>query len=298
MKYIIGVDGGGTKTEAVAYGLAGNKISEGNAGFGNLLINEGQAIANIIQAIEQCKASIDDGTCLYICLGLAGYGGVKNQQILKSALKNEFDIPFTIVNDGIIAHAALLKGNDGVLTISGTGAVSIGIHDGAEEMAGGWGHLLGDEGSGYWIAMMAFINMTKQEDEGLEHSQLTKAILRRLGYRSVGELKKFIYSATKAEIAAYVPLIVKQADSGDEFSKNILIQAGYHLAKNALDVCRKLNVGENVTIAIKGSVLTHIPTVRSSFFNHIKFEKPEVTFIVDEVSSTLGCYYIALNHIT
>ncbi|PJN90117.1 N-acetylglucosamine kinase [Bacillus sp. mrc49] len=298
MNYIIGVDGGGTKTEAVAYGVAGNKISEGKAGYGNLLINEEHAIANIIQAIEQCKAPIENGKCLYICLGLAGYGGVKNPQGIKSALTKAFNIPFTIVNDGIIAHAALLKGKDGVLTISGTGAVSIGTHDGAVEQAGGWGHLLGDEGSGYWIAMKAFINMTKEDDEGLEQSQLTGALLSKLGSQRVGDLKKFIYSATKADIAAFVPLIVEQAEAGDEISEKILIQAGYHLAKNALDVCRKLNVGENVTIAMKGSILTQVRLVQSSFIEHIQLEKPDVSFIVDEVSSTLGCYYIAVKHIS
>ncbi|WP_285766115.1 BadF/BadG/BcrA/BcrD ATPase family protein [Peribacillus sp. SI8-4] len=298
MNYIIGVDGGGTKTEAVAYGVAGNKISEGKAGYGNLLIKEEQAITNIIRAIEQCMAPIVSGNCLYICLGLAGFGGVKDPQNLKSALTKAFNLPYTIVNDGIIAHAALLKGKDGILTISGTGAVSIGVRNGVEKQAGGWGHLLGDEGSGYWIAMRAFINSTKEEDEGLKQSQLTAAILTKLGYQHVGDLKKFIYSATKADIAAFVPLIIEQADAGDPFSQNILAQAGYHLAKKTLDVCRKLNAEENVTIAIKGSILTHIPMVQSSFIKHIKLEKSAVNFIVDEVSSTLGCYYIALKQIS
>ncbi|WP_057912680.1 N-acetylglucosamine kinase [Peribacillus muralis] len=297
MKFIIGVDGGGTKTEAVAYSLDGNKLGEGKSGYGNLLINEKQAITNIIEAIDLCKAGIQNGSCLYICLGLAGFGGVEKPEGIKRALTEAFDTPFTIVNDAMIAHAALLKGKDGVMTISGTGAVSIGTHNGTEEFAGGWGHILGDEGSGYWIAMQAFINMTKEEDEGLNYSQLTTAMLTKLGYHSAVELKKFIYSATKAEVAAFVPIIVEQADAGDEFSKNILIQAGYHLSKNALDVCKKLNVGNDVTIAIKGSILTHIPMVQSSFINHLKLEKPDVKLIVDEVSSTLGCYYMALKHI-
>ncbi|CAH0261801.1 N-acetylmuramic acid/N-acetylglucosamine kinase [Peribacillus sp. Bi96] len=296
MSYIIGVDGGGTKTEAVAYDLGGHKISEGKAGYGNLLINEKQAIANIISAIEQCLAPIK-GKCHYICLGLAGFGGVENSEGIENALRMAFNTPFTIVNDGIIAHAALLKGKDGILTISGTGSVSIGIHNGTEKMAGGWGHILGDEGSGYWIAMQAFIKMTKEEDEGLNYSHLTKSFLKKLGYHSVVELKKFIYSSTKAQIAAFVPLIVQHADTGDDFSQNILRKAGYHLSKNTLDVCRKLKFSEHVTIAIKGSILTNIPLVQSSFIHHIQLEKPDVKLVIEDVSSTLGCYYIALKHL-
>ncbi|PCD08972.1 ATPase [Peribacillus simplex] len=297
MNYIIGVDGGGTKTEAVAYDMGGNKISEGRAGFGNLLINEKQAIANIIQAIEECVMPINNGSCHYICLGLAGYGGVENPQGIKSALSKAFKAPFTIVNDAIIAHAALLKGNDGILTISGTGSVSIGIHEGIEKSAGGWGHILGDEGSGYWIAMQAFIRNTQEEDEGYEYSHLTESILKKLGYNSAMELKKFIYSATKSEIAAFVPLIVQHAEKGDGFSQNILNQAGYHLAKKTLEVIKKLKLCENVTIALKGSILTNIPLVQNSFINHIKLENPNVKFVLEDVSATLGCYYIAMKHL-
>ncbi|MDZ5606876.1 BadF/BadG/BcrA/BcrD ATPase family protein [Bacillus pseudomycoides] len=298
MSYIIGVDGGGTKTEAVAYDLNGKKISEGKAGYGNLLLNEKQAIINIIDAIEQCLVPLKKEECQYICLGLAGYGGVKNTKGIKDALYEAFNIPFTIVNDGIIAHAALLKGKDGILTISGTGSVSIGVHNGIEKLAGGWGHILGDEGSGYWIAMQVFIKMTQEEDAGLNYSDLTKLILTKLGYHSVLELKKFIYSSTKAEIASFVPIIVQQAKAGDDFSQNILKEAGYHLAKTTLDVCKKLNFDNNVTIAIKGSVLTNISFVQISFIEKIKQEKPEVQFILEDVSSTLGCYYLALKYMS
>lgn len=297
MNYIIGVDGGGTKTEAVAYDLTGEKISEGKAGCGNLLLDEKQALINIIDAIEQCLALLKNEECQYICLGLAGYGGVKNTKGITDALSEAFNIPFMIVNDGIIAHAALLKGKNGILTISGTGSVSIGVQNGIEKSAGGWGHILGDEGSGYWIAMQVFMKM-RQEDEGLNYSDLTQLILTKLGYQSVLELKKFIYSATKAEIASFVPIIVQQAKAGDDFAKNILEQAGCHLAKITLDVCKKLNFDNNVTIAIKGSVLTNIQTVQTSFIEKIKQEKPEVQFILEDVSSTLGCYYLALKYMS
>lgn len=298
MRYIIGVDGGGTKTEAVSYDLDGNKISEGKSGYGNLLINEKQAIINIIQAIKQCSIPLQNEECLFICLGLAGYGGVEDPQNIESELKKTFGTPFIIGNDGMIAHAALLKGKDGVLTISGTGSVSIGVHNGNEKMAGGWGHILGDEGSGYWIALQAFMNMTKEEDEGIPYSHLTRVVLTELGYCSVTELKKFIYSATKAEISAFVPYIVQQAESGDEFSENVLIQAGSHLASSTLTVCQKLNYRKNVTVAIKGSVLTNIPMVQNSFIKQVKSALPEATFILEDVSSTLGCYYLSMKYIS
>ncbi|MED2974143.1 BadF/BadG/BcrA/BcrD ATPase family protein [Fictibacillus sp. B-59209] len=298
MEFIIGVDGGGTKTEAVAYDLNGKKCSEGKSGYGNLLINQQKALIHILEAVEQCLIPLDRSHCRYICLGLAGYGGVENTDQVKRVLSNSFaTIPFKIVNDGIIAHAALLKGNDGILTIAGTGSVSIGIHQGLEVMAGGWGHLLGDEGSGYWIAMQAFKKMTQEEDEGSRYSKVTTSILDYLAIHQIADLKKFIYSCTKSEIASLVPLLVRQAERGDEFSQQIFQQAGYHLAKTTLNVCKKLNYRDDVTIAIKGSVLANIPLVQTSFIDQIKNKKSEAKFILVDVSSTVGCYHLALKEI-
>ncbi|TDL82896.1 N-acetylglucosamine kinase [Peribacillus frigoritolerans] len=297
MDYIIGVDGGGTKTEAVAYDLYGNRLNEGKSGFGNLLVDEDKAIEHIIQAIQDCMEPFNIHECRYICLGLAGYGGVENPLKLENALNQAFKSPFTIFNDGVIAHAASLKGQDGILTISGTGSVSIGIKSGLERMAGGWGHLLGDEGSGYWIAMQAFIKMTEEEDCGLPHNPVTEEILSALGYDRAAGIKKFIYKASKADIAAFTPTIVKHANYGDDFARNILEEAGSYLAKTTLNVCETLNFPQNVTIAIKGSILTNIKIVQDSFVKHLKESKPDAAIITEEVSSTLGCYYLALKRI-
>ncbi|MDX8288706.1 BadF/BadG/BcrA/BcrD ATPase family protein [Metabacillus indicus] len=294
MDYIIGVDGGGTKTEAVAYDLYGNKLNEANSGFGNLLIDEAKAIENIIQAIQDCIEPFDKRNCRYICIGLAGFGGVENPLNINNALKEAFSVPFTIFNDGVIAHAASLKGQEGILTISGTGSVSFGIKNGVERMAGGWGHLLGDEGSGYWIAMQAFIKMTDEEDRGFPYSPLTEEILSVLGYNRASGIKKFIYKASKTDIAAFAPIIVKHAQLGDAFACSLLENAGFHLAKTTLNVCNTLNFPQNVTIAIKGSILTNIEIVQDSFVKHLKQSKPEANIITEEVSSTLGCYYLAL----
>ncbi|WP_214744953.1 N-acetylglucosamine kinase [Exiguobacterium sp. s189] len=297
MNYIVGVDGGGTKTEAVAYDLNGNKLSESKSGFGNLLIDETQAIHHIVRAIQDCIAPLKKQDCKYICIGLAGFGGVENTETIENALQETFSIPFSLFNDGIIAHAASLKGEDGVLTISGTGSVSIGMHNGHERMAGGWGHLLGDEGSGYWIAMQAFINMTKEEDLALPYSALSVDILSKLGYHNVSELKKFIYRATKAEIADFTQLIVKHAYSGDAFSRDILERAGIHLANKTILLCNALKLPPNVTIAIKGSVLINVKNVQESFIKQILEENPKANIITKDVSSTLGCYYLALKRI-
>lgn len=67
----------------------------------------------------------------------------------------------------MIAHAAALKGKDGILTIGGTGAICLGRKGEVYEYSGGWGHILGDEGSGYWIALQGLKRMANQFDQGV-----------------------------------------------------------------------------------------------------------------------------------
>ncbi|QLK08828.1 N-acetylglucosamine kinase of eukaryotic type (plasmid) [Priestia megaterium] len=194
----------------------------------------------------------------------------------------------------MIAHAALLKGEDGILTISGTGSISVGINKDLQCACGGWGHILGDEGSGYWIALQAFIQMCREDDYGLPVSPLSKEILEKLHYYNIPEIKKFVYSASKGEIASFVPIVVDQASKGNELAQIILIKAGEHLAQTTLSVYKKCHFHDNIKVAAKGSILTNIPLVRDTFVKTIKKYKPDTTFILKDTSSTLGCYYLAL----
>ena len=298
MKYIIGVDGGGTKTEAAAYDLEGNLIGKGMSGFGNLLINERRAISNIMAAINQCQKALKRNDCVYLYLGLAGIGGVGDTRKIEGSLRQAYNIPFTIVNDGIIAHAGLLKGGNGILTISGTGSVSIGRYNERIILAGGWGHLLGDMGSGFWIAIEAFKRMTVEEDYQLSYSPLTMKILDKLGYKQITDIKKFVYTSSKGEIASIVPIVVEQAESGEEEAMQILYEAGRYLADTTLASFHQLPYSQNVKIAVKGSILTRIPIVQNSFIDKIKEKLPEAQFILNDVSSTLGCYYLAVEKLS
>lgn len=294
MKYIIGVDGGGTKTEAISYDFQGNIVSKGISGAGNPLINEKLAIANLNSAINQCTAYLRKEDFAYLYIGLAGYGGLSNKEDFEKKLSDIYNVPCTVDNDAVIAHAALLSGKDGVLTISGTGSVSLAKYKETTAMAGGWGHLLGDEGSGMWIALEAFKKMTVEDDRQLATSRLTKNILSYLKCKEVSEMKKHIYTSSKGEIASIVPIIVEQANAGEREAYSILQEAGSQLAKTTLNAYYKLPFTQPVKIAVKGSILTKIPIVQSVFIDKIKEKLPETKFITDDVSSTLGGYYLAL----
>jgi N-acetylglucosamine kinase-like BadF-type ATPase len=293
VSYLIGVDGGGTKTEAIAYDLKGNIIGIGTSGFGNVLIDYAKAIGHITEAIQAAKGNLRAEDCLYLYLGLAGIEESPDRKKLATELQKKFGTQVSIVNDAIIAHAAFLQGKDGILTISGTGSISIGKVGKTYAFTGGWGHLLGDEGSGYWIAMKGFRQMIYEEDTSSPLSELTQVMLKELGFNNIQQIKRFIYSATKAEIAAFVPLIATLASKGEPTAASILEQAGHHLGEITWNLSQKLKLTEDVKIAIKGKVLETLPLVQNTFKAYLQTRIKRVSFIKKEVSSTKGAYYLA-----
>ncbi len=294
MKYIIGVDGGGTKTEAAAYNLEGKLISTATTSFGNVLVSEEEAIKNIIEAIDQCILKIPDRKTDALYLGLAGseYGNVS--VTISNILSNRYNSKVKVVNDSVIALASLLKGKDGILTISGTGSISYGIRNGITKSAGGWGNLLGDEGSGYYIAIEALKLITKEEDSDKINSKLTNVLLNKLGVENRRDIINFVYSKTKGEIAALVPTIVECARDGDIIAEKLLKKSGKELAQITLKVYQSLSFKETVYVGVKGSILTKVSFVRDEFEKVLNRTIAKVEVVDEEVSPTLGAYYLAL----
>ncbi len=293
MEYIICVDGGGTKTESAAYDHDGKELSREYTGYGNMTLNKEIAVSNILDSIEKCELVKNNEKLTNIYLGIAGIEAGENRKILKEAVEKKFNITPYIYNDAEIAMHALLKGNDGILTIAGTGSISFGISNGVKKRSGGWGHVLGDEGSGYYIALRAFKNMIYEEEEGLENSVLTNEILKKLKLKDIESIKGFIYSSTKDEIASIAKVVAKAAEHGEENAIEILKDAGTEIGKITERVWKRLGKPKKVNIALKGSVITKIPCVRKSFDLYIANAISDAEIIDDDISSTKGGYYIA-----
>ena len=291
MEYIIGVDAGGTKTEAAAFDREGGILASAISGFGNLLIDPQLAIQHILEAICECRQRAT-GNCTYLVLGVAGMGSGLYRGELEAAISN-LGIPYHITNDAHLAHAALLQGRDGCLAIAGTGSVCYGVRAGKHEMTGGWGHLLGDEGSGYWIVMEAFKAMTRQWDRSRSLSPLSQALLEKLGLLDPPAIKSFIYAKTKGEVAALVPVIVHQARLGDMDAGRILEEAGCFLGEMVLANLKRLGFEGETPIAMKGSILVHIPEVQDAFKARIRSRQPKALILDKDLSAAAGGYYLS-----
>ncbi|ALB44324.1 MULTISPECIES: N-acetylglucosamine kinase [Clostridium] len=291
MKYIIGVDGGGTKTEAVAYDFQGNIIVTSVKGFANLLNNREKALNNIVDSIREIIDVLKEDELVDLYLGIAGSEVGDNAKIIKDTIKNELKTDCVLMNDAEIALKAMLRGNDGILTISGTGSIAFGVKNNSSVRCGGWGNLLGDEGSGYKIAIDAIKRMIFEEENSLPKSELTTRIMKRLGAKSIGEVVTFVYSSTKDEIASLAEIVSILGEEGNKIAEEILVNEGVDLAKTVINVYRKLKF-ESCSIALVGGVIRKAKILRKSFEKYLRENIVIEDIVDDEISPTMGAYYI------
>jgi N-acetylglucosamine kinase-like BadF-type ATPase len=299
MEYIIGVDGGGTKTEAVAYDLNDLEIGRGLAGSGNLNVDFELAFGNIKEAISQSFQRVNtqwpDGKCLCIYLGIAGIEVGDNVEKIQKGISAAFQCKAIGIHDSQLAHASLLKGKDGLLTIAGTGSVCFGRYQGRTGRTGGWGHLLGDQGSGYWIGLETVKRMISDYDSGRPASDLSQAILTSLGMKDANDIKDYIYSTGYQSVAGITPVVAERANRGDLPSIDILEHAGVELALMTVRLYQKLEMKPPGPIAISGSVLCKVDRTRQKFQSTLEQNLGPVQIITEDISPTKGACYLYRN---
>lgn len=277
--------------------MDGREISRGYAGLGNILIDKDIALKNIELSILECTKKLRLDECIYLCLGLAGCEAGDNKIIIQRYLKGRFNCPIKVINDGELALSALLKGNEGIITIAGTGSITIGKYKGKEVRVGGWGHLIGDQGSGYFIAMQVIKMIFLEHDLGLLDSMLTKEIFRVTNCENRKQLLQFVYNSNKGEIAALVPVILKMCENGDNTCAQILKNAGVDLAKNTIRAIKLLGVKGTIKVAIKGSIITKNQIVKDEFNNEFIRNAIKIQLYDEEISSAKGAYYQGIKEI-
>ena len=248
---IIGIDGGGTKTTAILASERGHILGVGKAGPANYqVIGVEKAIESILSATHEALSQAPPVTkkARVVVLGLAGV----DRPIDKTRIADAFcglrlfrDAEVIITNDAYIALVGAVGQEYGVALIAGTGAIAIGInHAGKQARVDGWGHLLGDEGSGYWIGVEALRATLRSYDSRGPSTVLGRYLLRRLGLTQPEDLVEWAYrdNPSVGAIAALTPVVFATAAEGDTVAVSILHRAGMALGHAAACVCRQLNL--------------------------------------------------------
>ena len=296
MAFFLGIDGGGTKTECVI----GDETRVLGSSFGSTVKIKKvgteaarKALTAAVRAVCR-EAGVEAHDIAHTCIGIAG-SSIREvtdwtQKILGELVSGEVEV----VNDALIAHQAAFHGEAGVLVIAGTGSHVLGMNErGEAERAGGWGPIISDEGSGFWIGRLAVAQAMRAYD--CTHSvNLLDGIMEAWKLESVEEVVSTANSNPPPDFASLLPAILRCADSGDPLAREILAASATELANLARIVIRKLwPTPAKITIAVTGGVFAHSSHIGQMFANTIRAERPGVSVNLEPVHPVMGALSIA-----
>lgn len=294
--YFLGIDGGGTKTECV---IGDEERVLGRSVGGTIKIRKvgadiaGQALELAIQAACN-EAGVTPNQIAATCIGLAGSSIPEVSDWAYSVLRQLVSGEVSVVNDALIAHRAAFHGGPGVLVIAGTGSNVLGIDEnGKMARAGGWGPIISDEGSGFWIGRTTVAKAMRAHDLG-RPTQLLQAVMQAWKLTGLEEVVSMANSNPPPDFASLLPEILHCANSGDALAQEILTSAGKELAQLALIVIRKLwPDAKNIAVAVTGGMFAHLPQIRETFANIIHAETPTIAVNLEPVHPVMGALAMA-----
>jgi N-acetylglucosamine kinase-like BadF-type ATPase len=270
MNYILGVDGGGTKTLALLGDLDGNVLARGVSGPSNYnAIGFDAACASLESAIHLARKDYP-GEISALCLGMAGAGRKEDIERFQNWAIQEFPkTTVKVVSDAEILLMAGASSGPALALICGTGSIVYGRTVTGELIrAGGWGYLFGDEGSGYAIGIAALRAVMRAHDGRGPETLLSELVLERYSLHIPPELVQAIYAAAapSAAVAALSDLVEQAAGRGDSMAIAILEESAQELAGTIAAVYSKLGTSA-VPLVITGGTILNGRYLKKAF-NH------------------------------
>jgi N-acetylglucosamine kinase-like BadF-type ATPase len=300
-RFVIGVDGGATKTVALIGTENGKILGQGESGPSNYHnVGTVAASAAIKEAVtEACKdARVKRSNLEFAVVALAAVDSPKDKvtavrflRDIRIARKN------LVVHDSVAALQAATNGRPGIVVISGTGCVAAGLNrTGRFVRAGGWGYLIDDEGSAYDIGIKALRSAFRMIDGRAPRTRLTSILKRKFRVKTLEDALSLIYSKRLGVegIAALTPLVSRLA-SGDMVCREILNSAGMTLADLACIVAKRLRMTHDTfPIVLVGGTFKVRRYLLRPFMARLRTKCPRAKVDIMRVEPVLGAFSLAV----
>lgn len=301
MKYVMGIDGGGTGSVLKILSLDGMELLSSEGGPTNLSAQspgEVEAVLKelIVGALADSDLKMED--CLSICVGTAGADRPHQRELLRNIIEGlGIEGNIIIKNDAEIALVAGAGALEGIIVIAGTGSIAYGrTANGENFRAGGWGHLIGDEGSGYYIGMRGLNAALRSYDGRGESTLLLPMFLEEMQVTNIDGLINYIYADnfSKSRIANLAKVVDGAFKRGDRVAKAILNESAHELALLAMVVLNNLDFDGDVDLVVNGSVLLKNEYILNSFCRYVETNHANVNIKRLNRDAAYGAAEIAL----
>ncbi len=295
MPYVIGIDAGGTKTVGLLADECGKVLSKSISGGANLLVKGELAVEKVLfDVIESLEAP---EPLAALCLGIAGVGQPGADQVISEVLRRLGQRqPTRVVNDALVALVAGAPSGIGIVVVAGTGSIAYGVDpDGHDARSGGWGYLLGDEGSAFWLGHYAVRHAIRAADGRGVATTLYPLICEKLGVSEPTELVKWFYDQelSRNRVADLASLVETASVDGDEAAETLIDQAAKHLASAARAVANHLKFPEGHPVVLAGGAFKACPSLHPRVETLLE-DLPKAEVMLLDVEPAVGAVTLAL----
>jgi N-acetylglucosamine kinase-like BadF-type ATPase len=261
---VLGIDVGGSKTVCLLAGDDGRVMAEAREEGANLQGAGELALEKVLHSVMERTLEGASVVPSAICLGIAGVDRAADEAVVRSIMSRiGYKARILVVNDALIALQAGVGDAAGIVIVSGTGSIAYGRNDrGEASRAGGWGYVLGDEGSGYWIGRLALRAVVRHADGRGRATSLTPQLLGHFGVARASELIHKVYhdELNPRSIAGVARYVQHARDDGDTIATSILNHAVEELMAAATAVMTRLELAaEPFTFVLAGGMFRAVP---------------------------------------
>jgi N-acetylglucosamine kinase-like BadF-type ATPase len=293
--FFLGIDGGGTKTRCLL-GDENSVVGSGSSSSCKVQrVGEACARDSLSAAIHEAfvQAGISPRQITCTCAGITGSGRLEIANVMRDLLSSIVSGEIEIIGDVEIAFEDAFGSGPGVIVIAGTGSIAYGRNaDGKTARAGGWGHAISDEGSGYWIGVEA-VKAALYEHDRPGNSDLLKSLIDAMGAEGFDDFIVRVNADPQPDYAALFPTVLAAADKGNSAATGVLNWAGIKLANLAETVLKRILAdSQEISVATHGGVLVNSSQVRDSFARDLQARFPYAKVASHAIDPARG----ALNH--
>jgi len=296
-----GIDGGASRTRAVLVTAEGTIAGYGTAGpsnYGN--VGEDAAAENLREAVASARREAGTGPVASMFLGMAGVVSPADRETVhRMAARHRLAPPeaITVDHDIRIALAGGLEGREGIVLIAGTGSSTYGRRSDGRNHRTGWGFLLDDRGSGYFLGLQAMIAAVMEADGRGAPTELAAAVRARFGFSDIDEIFRIVYRdrIPVAEIASLAPCVTDAAERGDSAAVAICDAGAAELARMAETVATRIGFGASgFPLTMTGGLVDRPGYYRDRIASAIRRSIPLAAIVPPSLPPVIGAALLAL----
>ena len=294
---VLGIDAGGTKTVCQVADGGGTVLAESRGPGANLVsLGEQRVEAALRAAIDPVLAERPDRVDA-VCLGMAGVDHAREADTVRGVLSRIGHFGQTlVVSDSLIALEAGAPDSPGVVVATGTGSIAYGRDaSGRAARAGGWGYMLADEGSGFWLGKEALRAVLRAADRRGPATLLTGPVLQHFGVGRAQDIGREVYrdGVRPAAIAELATVVEAVAAAGDQIAVDILDLGARELTLLAVSVVEQLDLPEG-PVVLAGGTLRAAPRLASAVIASLADRLPRAETRLLGVEPAYGAVRLAI----